>query len=381
MKYLKPIGIAGLFLAVPFVVSAGIYGAFPDTAVLEKGVVEEDDYYAVSGNVDISGDVLGDAVLGGGNILVSGTVGQDILLAGGMTVLSGAVGDDVRVAGGTVTIKSVIGDDLVAAGGTVTLASGASVKGDVTVAGGTVVISAPVAGDVRVAGGTVTIDAPISGSVYAGAGQLILGERAVISGDLAYKSGAPAELRTGAAVLGQTTYTETKWAGTKEERQGVLVAAFGMWMIVKIALLFGVGVLLHLLFGRMSVRFVETGLARFWGNALRGLIVTIVVPVVAVFGMITVVGIPVSLVILALYGILMALGCIYAPMLIGTLTLKLARRDDTYTVNWKTILLGAVASTVLGLIPIIGGIASFIFLVAAVGVIAKSEYDRFVAAR
>lgn len=381
MKHFKYLGIAMFVLIAPVVVNAGMYGAFPNSAVLEKGVTEDDDYYVASGNIDISGDVMGDAVLGGGNVFVSGTVGQDVLAAGGVTILSGAVGDDVRAAGGTVMVKGTVGDDLVVAGGTVTLSPGSSVKGDATLAGGTITVSAPVTGDLRVAGGTVTIDAPISGNVYAGAGELILGEHAVISGDLSYKSGAPAQISAGAKVLGQTTYTEATWAGTREERQGILVAMFGMWVLVKIAILFGVGVLLHLLFGRMSVRFVEEGLSNFWKHALRGLIVLIVVPVVAVFGMITVVGIPVSLAVLALYGILLALGCIYAPILIGTLALKVARRDNTFVLNWKTIFLGAVIATIVGFIPVVGGIANFVFFIVALGVIAKNEHDRFVAAR
>ncbi|OHA84565.1 MAG: hypothetical protein A2591_03280 [Candidatus Yonathbacteria bacterium RIFOXYD1_FULL_52_36] len=373
--------MVALFALAPLVVSAGIYGGFPNSATLAKDAVEADDYYAGSGNVDISGSILGDAILGGGNIFVSGPVGQDVLAAGGVVNLSGAVGDDVRVAAGTVLVKGEVGDDLIVAGGEITVSPGANIKGDATLAGGAITISAPIAGDVRVAGGTVVIDAPIAGNVHARVGELILGEHAVIGGDLVYEAGNVAEVHSGAQVAGVITYTQAKWVGTKEERQGVLVAMFGMWTIIKIAVLFGIGMLLHVLFGRMSMRFVEQGITRFWGNALRGLIILIVVPVVAILAMVTLVGIPLSIFVLALYGVLLALGCFYGPIIMGSLILKLVKQSTEYVVNWKTILLGAASSVVVGLIPVIGGLAGFIFMLAAIGVIAVSEYDRFVAAR
>ena len=203
----------------------------------------------------------------------------------------------------------------------------------------------------------------------------------MIGGDLVYEAGNVAEVHSGAQVAGVITYTQAKWVGTKEERQGVLVAMFGMWTIIKIAVLFGIGMLLHVLFGRMSMRFVEQGITRFWGNALRGLIILIVVPVIAILAMVTLVGIPLSIFVLALYGVLLALGCFYGPIIMGSLILKLAKQSTEYVVNWKTILLGAASSVVVGLIPVIGGLAGFIFMLAAIGVIAVSEYDRFVAAR
>jgi len=131
------------------------------------------DLFAAGGSVDIDATVAGDALAGAGRLRINGDVGESLRAAAGQLTLDGRVGGDARVAGGQV----VFGPQ-------------SEVLGNVSVAGGQVRLLGAVRGDVMAAGGRLWIDAAVAGDVVAATGLVELGPNARIAGTLRHRGGA-----------------------------------------------------------------------------------------------------------------------------------------------------------------------------------------------
>jgi cytoskeletal protein CcmA (bactofilin family) len=106
-------------------------------------------------------------------------------LVGDVVVSRGTV-EDVLTAAGDVEVRGVVQEDVRSGVGDV-LVSG-EVRGDVNAGMGDVDIRGPVGGDVEAEFGNVYVNAPVGGDVDVGRGDVDLGPKARISGDLECES-------------------------------------------------------------------------------------------------------------------------------------------------------------------------------------------------
>ncbi len=308
-----------------------------------------DDLYIAGGNVNASGEVTGDLLGAGGSVLQSGTVGGDLYLAGGSVTVLGSIRDDVRVMGGNLVIHAGIGGDVVAAGGQVTI-TGNEVGGDVVVAGGAVRIDSPVRGDVKIVGGDILITSAITGNVELDADKIVLAPGATIGGNLTYS--APTEFKNLPAgqVKGTVTYTP------REARSGAgflaifLTAAF----ILKFLALLAAALALGLFFRRYTITIVADAISRPFGLLARGLVFLIVAPVVSGLLLATIVGIPLGVLGFLGFAAACLVGWILSAIYLGSLMHRWVYKPEIPVVTWKTITAGAVALSLLTLIPIVG---------------------------
>jgi hypothetical protein len=305
----------------------------------------------------------------GANVLVSGAVAGDVSVAGGtVSVLSDVTGD-VRLLGGTVIVQSGVGEDLLIAGGQVTL-GGDGVLGEVVIAGGQISITAPVKGDVRVYGGEVFLDSVIDGDVLIQADKIILGENAVLNGNFVYTSVAEASIAEGALIVGETVYTPSEGnAGEKLDKASVIaffaVLAGGVFLAKFFMLLLG-ALLFGYFFRRFAREVVARGVAKPWNQLGRGVVWVIVLPVVSVLLLTTIIGIPLGVLGLFVFGAVMIVGSFAAAILSGSVVHKWITKSSEYRVDWKTILLGVfMYGVVFSLVPFIGWVIKMaVFLVA-----------------
>lgn len=198
-----------LFLAILLVfavvapVAAGEFRG-DDTVTVAAGETIDDDLYAGSGTVTISGTVNGDLSAAAGTITVTGDVTGSVNVAGGTVEIGGSVGGAVRVAGGTVTIGGTVGRDVVVVGGTVTITQSAAVAGDVAAGVGTLTMAGQVGGDVLAGAGTMEFTGSVEGSLDLGVEALTIGPGARIGGDVIYTSDREATIDGSAEIGGET---------------------------------------------------------------------------------------------------------------------------------------------------------------------------------
>ncbi len=357
-----------LALAPSMAVAAEFRGESSGTMSVNEAV--NDDLYAGGSSVSLVAPIAGDAVLGGGNVFVSGEVKESILAAGGTVVVSGNVADDVRVLGGNIILTGEVAHDVVVLGGQINISPSAMVGKDLVVLGGMVTIDGAVKGNVFVRGGDVVINAPIGGSVNAKGKTITLGSKASIGGKLIYSS--QNELTIGSGIVGGgVEYNKMITKEVKDVRgefAGLLFAGF----LLKIISLLVLALIVTAIFKKRSLALTQNALNSFGWNILYGFAAMVLVPVAAILLLITLIGMPFAMIAMCVYCILLALAGIFAPVIIGSWAWKRISKASAYPVNTYSILIGVVIFAILGLIPIIGWLFGFIFVLVALGTLTRA---------
>ncbi len=344
-----------------------------ESPTLSASETVRNDMYLAGGNITSSGKVNGDLVVAGGNIIVNGPVSQDLAIGGGSITVIADVGDDVRIGGGNIILNGKVGSDAVIGGGQTTI-SGPGVGGDVLWGGGMLRVDAPIGGGMQLAGGEVVINAPVRGNVTFKGTKLTLGKNAVINGDLNYTAKSEATMEAGAVVKGKTTYEPQKTAIPAISGKGV-IALLSLLFLGKFLALLVFALALGLFFRRYAEVLVSNAITQPLLETGRGLIVFIVLPVVSVMLLVTLIGVPLGILGLIGFAALLLLASPLAAIVVGSVVHKWIFKPAEYQVAWQTILLGVAIYTVLGFVPIVGGIAKFVLVLLAVGSMMKIKWD------
>lgn len=318
----------------------------------------EEDTYLSAGNLSIASTILGDLVAAGGEVLITGSVSEDALIAGGSITVIGDITDDIRAAGGSVTIAGDVNGDVVVAAGQTTIAGG-MVGGDIIWAGGMLTVDAPVAGDATLIGGKVTINAPIAGNVEYTGDDITIGENGSVGGELIHKS------MPGTGV--GTTISE--------DLDGILMGVGILALILSLLMKFIGSWVLTLAVPKFATEIVERSASHTWAHIGRGFVALIVMPVAAVFIMVSVIGLPIGVFTLLAYVLMLMFAHFVMPIIVGVWVRKWVSKDAEPAINWLTVLFGVVALLVLGLIPIVGWIVRFGLFLLTVGVVVQLQLD------
>lgn len=321
------------------------------------------DLYTASRTVTVNGDVNGDLVAAGGTILVNGAVEDSLFAAGGDMTIRGPIGRHLRVAGGTLTISSLVGGDVFVAGGTVEITKDAIINGGLYVSGGTVTVAGMVKGETKVAGGDVTLNGQLA-DAHIRANTLHLGQKAVINGDLWYKSPEEKTQDQGAVVIGNQHYQT--------------VAANHMWKKLS-SVQYLLQIVAMILFGWLLWRFapktveqvVTAGLKRPAATAWLALGTLFVTPIIAIVLLVTVIGAPIGVLLGLLWGVTLILGSVISKIIFGSWLIRLVTKEKDLKIDLQAIAVGSLLLALVGLIPVVGPLASFVFFLLGLGAVAQ----------
>jgi hypothetical protein len=339
---------------------------------IPTGVTVADDLYATGGTVHVDGTIAGSLVADGGIVEVSGPVQHDVMVAGGTVTISGPVMGTIRVAGGNLHLSGTVGEDVVAAGGTIDLAQATTIGRDLVLAGGIATVAGRVGRDLTATAGTLDLLGGVEGNVTADVANLHLGNSATIGGNLEYGSENAARFDSGATVTGTVTHSSVLFTHQPSAAQRVLDTFTG-W-IRQVVGLFVLGLLVLLPFGAFGRRAADA----IGGDPLPslglGLAVLIGVPIAAlvvfVLGLL-VGGWPLALAALALLAIGAAVAYVLAALFVGRATLRLPRWQAHPVLE---LLVGLVVLTLVGLIPILGGVVDVVAVVFGLGALALTLF-------
>lgn len=354
--------------------------------------------HGFGGSVRTDAPVGGDFTGFGGRVGVDHAVAGDAMLAGGSVEVRAPVGDDLRAAGGDVNIAGAIGGEVYAAGGSVRLAEGGSVAGDASLAGGSITIDGKVGGKLRAAAQHIVINGEVVGDARLRAERIALGPRAKIGGVLNYRSRLPLHQAEGAIIGGGTVAAATLddeddrrdgWRGAHHGRGygwhdgmphwfgpvgfgSVFGSAFGFVGVFAVAALFVA------LLPQFSARLLDAIRSSPWRSLGLGLVALVGVPLLAVLLMITLLGIPLGIAVVALYPLLLLLGFVAGVLFVGQ-RLRAALRPDAAPTTASTIGFAALALLLLmlvGWVPIVGALALFAVMVVGLGACVLAVVNR-----
>ncbi|MFC7082119.1 bactofilin family protein [Halorussus caseinilyticus] len=270
---------------------------------------------------------------------------------GGNVFVNGRVNGDLNAVAGNVRINGTVTGDASAVGGNVLLAQGARVGGQLETGAGNVVLNGEVGEDVRVGAESVT-----------------LGSSAVVGGDFVYDGNL--DRAEGSRIDGEVRQDSD--LGVNVGFDGPLVPNWVGWVY---------GFLVNLVLGAVVLlllpRFSETVAERATGSPLRaggvGLALFVGIPILAALFFVSLVGIPLGLLVILLYPLALWFGYVYGAFALGRWALGLADSDN----RWAALVVGLLAVSVVGFVPILGGLVQFFVLLFGLGAFALGLWGRY----
>ena len=352
-----------------------------ETLEIGKDEVIEDDLLIAGANVRINGQVNGDVKAVGSIVEINGIVNGDVVAAGSQVSIRGEVTDDLYVAGGQVNLENRIGDNAFITGGTVYISENSEIGRDLRVYSGMVSIDGEVKRNIDGGAGQLNITNNVNGYIKGDFDKLTIGPGVQVAGDIAYSSPNQAEIDSSAKVNGIIDWTQTE-AKTSQKSNGQYNAWGGslvisiIWKVIKTISLIILGLVLLWLFPK-EIKKVTDRLADDPGNSiLWGLLVCIVAPIIAIGLLFTVFGIPLSVVLIAIYILALYLAKVVVSLWLGrSLLLSLSKKKNV-SQAWSVVIGASIIGLLLA-IPLIGLLTKIIVALFGVGVVFMSLRNYF----
>ena len=367
-----------IFTVVPVLAFDARSGA---TVTVASGETVDDDLYVGANTVIIDGTINGDLWAAGSTITVNGVVNGSVMAAGRTVNINGDVGHAVRAGGETIIINGDVSGDVMVAGGDVNIASTARVGGDLLFGAGIARIDGLVMGDIKGGGSEVTISNGVKGNIALKVESLTILPTANIQGDLTYTCEEEADIQSGAQIGGMTTHNLPE---VKEKRAKpfpfVLFSGIGGKVTGFIMALLA-GLVIILLAPRRLTSIAESIRSRPGASAGWGALILFVTPIAAIIVCITIIGIPVGLIALALWGIAIYLAQIPVGLFIGRWIIGRFRGVEGKAIMVGALALGLVILKLLRLIPYLGFFIGLAVILFGLGAVVVSERGRRARAR
>jgi len=351
-----------LLLLVGFVSDTGY-------ALVERGGDEvyvsekiNDDLLMGGTDIKFDGELLGDALAAGMDIVIDGTVDGNVNAAGYTLKVGGIVSRSVRIIGYKTTADGEIGNNLMMASAIARISSTCEVQNDAYITAPVVHINGAVLGDLNVEGDEVIITGIVDRNVSVIATSRLKIERtAVITGNIEYSSPEKAEISDDAQIDG-----DVKWKRITPDRSDPLKSLLKDLLFLVAS--FVVGLFLIWLC-RNQCCSVKDIIATQAGKSLGiGLITLIVTPILIVFSIVTVIGIPLAIIGLFLFMIVFYISKILVAIYIGDRIIKLVSTRDKES-QALSLLIGLVLLAILNQIPYAGFIIYIVAVMIGTGAI------------
>jgi len=336
---------------------------YGDTITIASGEVIDSDLYVAGKTIIIDGTINGDLIAGGRTITVNGPVNGSIMAAGGTVNINGEVIHAVRVIGEILNISGTIGRDLLVAGNKVSIAS-----------------TAEIGNDLLLGAGTARIDGLIKGDINSGVEHLTIASTASIQGKLTYISENEANIQSGSQIKGPITHKlpdiKDRLAVGAHRLTDVRerLTFIGFWgRVIGFLMTLLLGIVIVLLAPRRMKAITESIRTRPWASLGWGAIILIFTPIAALIACITIIGLPLGLITLVLYGIALYLTQLFAGLFIGQLITGSSRKAVSKGALVGALVLGLAILNLLTLIPYLDFVIGLATVLFGLGAILVSE--------
>jgi len=352
-----------------------------ETVTVADVEVIDDDLYAGANVIIIEGTVDGDFWAAANTIAVGGVVSGSTMAAGRMVAVHGDIGHAVRAVGETISISGNVEGDLMAGCAALDTATSARIGGDLLLGAGNARIDGLVEGDIRGRGGSVSIGGEVRGDIELEVETLTIESTADIQGSLVYTSENKADIQSGAKVAGVTTHKLPE-----KERDGAESSAFAFlsdvkWKFIGFLMALLTGLVVILLAPRWLASVAEAVRSRPGPSAGWGALILFVTPIAAIVTCITIIGIPLGLMVLALWGMAIYLAQIPVGLFVGKLIVGRSRDVEGKGIMVAALALGLVLIKLLRLVPYLGFFIGVVVVLFGLGAVVAAERRRRIEAR
>lgn len=323
----------------------------------------EGDFYGLSNSTSISGDILGDLLIGAAKLNVNGKVGADLAVIASTVDIHGEIGDDARIVAAEVTIAGEIKGDLVVLASNLKVLSTAKISGDLIFFGTNAEISGEVGKSILGTSEKMRIDGVVLGDIDIKTNSLSLGERTDVTGMVKYVSLNELVRAQNARVAGKIIKNDpvtVQVSSAKEVLVPLLVALFTVlaWF---------------LFFRQMLERVVSQANKHPFRNMLIGFGVFFLMPIAAIILIMSTLGSLIGLTFFLVYLVLIIVTIIVSSVVAGASLAKLISKSSV-PVSIPYVLLGTVATFFMLYIPVAGPIVLVALWLTTLGAISVYLY-------
>ncbi|MFC2067387.1 hypothetical protein ACFLUO_10180 [Chloroflexota bacterium] len=345
-----------------------------ETVTIASGEVINDDLYVAGGDIVINGTVNGDVFAVGRSITINGRVNGGVSFGGQTATINGEITNGLRFGGQYIIVNGRIGRDLVVGGAQLSVSRIGQIDGDLVFGAGTVQVDGAIGDSILGAGGEVTLANNVGGDIILNADRLTITSSADIQGDIKYTSPNEASIQSGARISGDISHLIPERLDKDEMAEGIMAGIVGVvvWKILSYVMIFIIGIIIILIARRRITLMQRTIQKSPWQTLGWGALILIATPIAAVIVMITVVGLPLGIISLLLWGIALYLSQIPVALFLGRLIIRQNRELDSTGIMIGALALGLLVLFALRLIPIIGWIVGLIVIVFGLGTLITS---------
>lgn len=315
-------------------------------------------------NAVIKDDVKGSVAAVGNNAEMSGKA-EGVSFIIGNTVSFTGNSEYLTAAGNSLDIEGTVSNDAFIAGNVIDIDKKADLQRDVIIAGADITINGKIGRNISIYGTSINISgAEIEGDVKIYGTNVNIDKDTVINGNLSYPKDAAVEVADG-VVKGKIIKTDA----VQNDDDSFMTTMMGkFWSFMSLILVFAVlSLAASKLFVRVQKEYDKFDFNKGLETFTKGLVFLIIVPIVIFILFLMSIGIPLSLILLALYFIIMYLSTVFTGYLLGY---KLWQKFFDKDINMLVVgIFGLAILFVLNLIPGISFIVSAVSMMIGVGII------------
>jgi hypothetical protein len=334
--------------------------------VLPSGEVHQGNYFAMGKSVEISGTVNGDVYALAGEVVIDGVVNGDVLVCGGSVDIGGKVAQNCRLLGGQVLISGTVGNNVTAISGNLQLLPSATIGGSLVATAANVDLAAHVGSEASIVASNLRLSAHLDKGLDAYVGQIRITSKAVIKEGVEYKSGSTAWIEPGAsiggAVVRNPSFVHELVEGTWVH--SLLLGSKVLAILMNFIYTFVVGVLLVKLFPK-NLEAALDALHKTPGKSLLfGLMLLVLLPLASLILLMTILGVPFALTLIAANIIGFYTAKIYSIFWVSN---ALFKKIGVKTNPFLRLFCGLVIYFILTAIPILGFLVAFAAMLFGLG--------------
>lgn len=326
--------------------------------------IVEGDFILITSNGINNGNIVGDFIVLGKEAINNGLVEGDILSLTSQLATSGIVKGDIRGFASQASIAGEVNRNASVFANLLIFEEGSVIDGSIHALANTMKLLGFVGGDIRGAANSLEIEGTIKGNVYIYAKTIEFNNGARIEGDLIYYSeknlNIPQEYVGGVIEHRYPSATSLPYQFNSLSQRIIRYR-----MLIKILFLLAylmMGSVLIAVFKKAFLRAAAIIEEKFINSIGIGIGTLIAVPIVAILLIVTIIGIPIGIMLIALYVTLIYLSRIPVGIWLGQKIYK----DSPHPI--VSFIIGSVLLNAAALIPLFGWLISSISVVIGIGI-------------
>lgn len=318
-----------------------------------------DNLYLFGSSVNIDEKVNGDLLIFGNDVNVNANVNGDVMVAGNSVNITGNISGSLRAVGANIFLDGKVGQDVLITSNIFRISSNSKINKDLIMAANDSNIDGFIKRNLKGSANTLVLGGAVGKDVKVNVSKLQLTDSAKIKGNLSYTSLNKAVISKKAKIKGSIN----RLVPSRE----VIYSQVSSWLRSLVGMLV-VAVILALLAPGTLQTVAKTLIDKPWASPALGFALLLLMPLVIIFIMVTIIGLPLGFILLAIYLGAIYFSQIYVGWAVGAYLMQRINPGKELVV--ANALVGITFLSLLRLLPVFGFLATLLIIIFGLGAFA-----------